>query len=75
MDMTKTGQTNDEHDEQRNEQRTSWEPPVVTKVAIGETKWTRPGEGSPTEPRPLSSPATKFGFSFEMAFPMSARID
>ncbi|MFY9601720.1 MAG: hypothetical protein WB382_07300 [Pseudolabrys sp.] len=71
MGVTKTGQTNDEHDEQR----TSWEPPVVTKVEIGETKSTHPSEGNPTEPRPPSPPATKFGFSFEMAFPMSARID
>ena len=78
MGVTKTGQTNhehDEHDEQRTEQRTGWEPPTVTKVEIGETKSTRPSEGNPTEPRPPSPPATKFGFSFEMAFPLSARID
>ena len=68
MAVTKTGQTNDER-------RSTWEPPVVTKVEIGETKSTHPSEGNPTEPRPPSPPATKFGFSFEMAFPMSARID
>ena len=60
------------------EPRSTWQPPVVTKVAIGaETKSATPREASLglTEPSPPSPPATKFGFSFEMAFPMSARTE
>ena len=56
----------------------TWEPPAVIKVAIGaETKSASHSETSAglTEPRPPSPPATKFGFSFEMAFPMSARSE
>jgi len=59
-------------------QRRSWEPPAVTKVAIGaETRSAPQGENSAglTEPRPPSPPATKLGFSFEMAFPMSSRSE
>ena len=58
------------------EQQSTWEPPAVKRVAIGaETKSGSQGEDKPglTEPRPPSSPATKLGFSFEMAFPLSAR--
>jgi hypothetical protein len=62
-----------------NEQRTAWEPPTIRKVAIGaETKSAAQGENNNaalTEPQPPSFPSTKFGFSFEMAIPMSARID
>ena len=62
-----------------NEQRTPWEPPTIRKVAIGaETKSAAQGESNNaalTEPQPPSSPSTKFGFSFEMAIPMSSRID
>ena len=61
------------------EQRTPWEPPTIRKVAIGaETKSAAQGENTNTaltEPQPPSSPSTKFGFSFEMAIPMSSRID
>lgn len=68
MGAIRTGRTNDK-------QRSIWEPPVVTRVAIGaETKSAPPSNGSLVEPQPPSPPATKFGFSFEMAFPMSARI-
>ena len=72
MTVSKTGHTS-------NEQRTPWEPPTVRKVAIGaETKSVTQAEHNDaalTEPQPPSSPSTKFGFSFEMAIPMSARID
>jgi hypothetical protein len=64
-----TGRTNDER-------QSTWEPPAVKKVAIGaETKSAAQGEATPglAEPRPPSSPATKLGFSFEMAFPLAAR--
>lgn len=66
-----TGRTNDNR-------RSSWEPPTVTKVAIGaETKSALENESNAglAEPRPPSPPATKFGFSFEMAFPMSTRTE
>jgi len=68
MHVIRKGQTNDER-------RGAWEPPTVTKVEIGKTKSAHPRAVSPDEPRPPSSPATKFGFSFEMAFPMSSRIE
>jgi hypothetical protein len=71
MGAIKIGWANDER-------RSTWEPPVVTKVAIGaETKSATPREASLglAEPSPPSPPATKFGFSFEMAFPLSARTE
>jgi hypothetical protein len=62
-----TGRTN-------KKQRRAWKRPVVTKVAIGaETKSAPVKKGRLAEPRPPSPPATKLGFSFEMAFPLSAR--
>ncbi len=57
--------------------RRAWEPPVVTQLGIGaETKSARQaaGSGSP-EPQPPNCPATKLGFSFEMALPLAARSD
>jgi hypothetical protein len=58
--------------------RRAWEPPAVTQLEIGaETKSARQvdeGLGSP-EPQPPTCPATKLGFSFEMALPLSARSD
>ena len=69
MDEIKAGRTDEK-------QRSVWEPPVVTKVAIGtETKSPGPNSDNVVEPQPPSSPATKLGFSFEMAFPMSARTE
>jgi hypothetical protein len=68
--------------------RRTWEPPAVTKLAIGtETKSAREkarsvelktsGSGQPglAQPQPPAAPATKLGFSFEMAFPLSARME
>jgi hypothetical protein len=70
------------------ETRRAWTPPAVTQLAIGtETKLTRGNgqrlgletfcSGQPRfdHPRPPAAPATKFGFSFEMSFPLSARIE
>lgn len=71
MKTNSTGHVDDE-------QRTPWEPPAVKKIPIGaETKSAVQDQDNPTltEPPPPSPPATKFGFSFEMAIPMSARID
>jgi hypothetical protein len=63
--------------------RRVWEPPAITKLPIGtQTKSAREnaktsGAGQPQSapPGPPADPATKLGFSFEMAFPLSARID
>ena len=54
----------------------TWQAPVVKKVAIGtETKSAAQAENSgPVEPQPPATPASKLGFSFEMAFPMSSRF-
>jgi hypothetical protein len=60
------------------DQRHTWEPPIITKVAIGvETKAASQSKTSAghVAPRPPSPPATKLGFAFEMAFPMSARSE
>jgi hypothetical protein len=58
--------------------RRAWEPPVITAFPIGsETKSPRagePGTGQAAQPSPPADPATKLGFSFEMAFPLSTRI-
>jgi hypothetical protein len=67
MAPTRTGQSKDR-------QRGSWEPPAVTKVAISaETKSPVSNEPGLAEPQPPVAPATKLGFSFEMAFPLAAR--
>jgi hypothetical protein len=68
--------------------RRAWEAPAVTKLAIStETKSAREngrsagmetsGSGQPnfTHPQPPAAPATKLGFSIEMAFPLSARTE
>jgi hypothetical protein len=63
-------------DRSKEKRRRAWKPPVVTKVAIdAQTKSALPGDERPglAEPQPPSSPATKLGFSFEMAFPLAAR--
>jgi len=67
MSVIKKGQTN--------ERRRAWEPPTITKVEIGATKSTHADVSGSAGPQPPSPPATKFGFSFEMAFPMSARFE
>jgi hypothetical protein len=58
--------------------RRAWEPPAVIQLAIGaETKsahQTDNGHGLP-EPPPPTCPATKLGFSFEMALPLASRSD
>jgi hypothetical protein len=59
--------------------RSAWEPPAVTKLPIGtQTKSALAGgsgQATPAEPQPLPAPTTKLGFSFEMAFPLSARLN
>jgi len=69
MEKIRAGRTNET-------QLRVWEPPIVTKIAIGaETKSARPNSDNFPEPPPPSSPGTKLGFSFEMAFPMAARTE
>jgi hypothetical protein len=66
----------------------AWEPPTVTKLAIGtETKspvavgqgndpgLSGTGAARNAEPRHPATPASKFGFSLEWSFPLSARTD
>jgi hypothetical protein len=65
-----------------------WQPPAVTRLAVGtQTRSapesepsagrSAPGSGRPAvaHPEPPAAPATKFGLSLEMAFPLSARIN
>lgn len=68
MARTKIAQSKDK-------QNNTWEPPTVTKTPIAETTSPSPATNDPAlaEPQPPSEPATKLGFSFEMAFPLAAR--
>jgi hypothetical protein len=69
-------------------ERRPWEPPTVTKLPIGTAtksprrsrKSAAPARDSSLErsaaaPLPPAAPSTKLGFSFEMAFPLSARTE
>lgn len=53
-----------------------WEPPTVTQIPIGkETRSSAPnGAENVAEPLAPAAPSSKLGFSFEMAFPLSARV-
>jgi hypothetical protein len=64
--------------------RRAWEPPSVTKLAIGAQTKSSPvdaqaaaaeGQGRIAEPSPPAAPASKLGFSIEMGFPLSARTE
>lgn len=58
--------------------RRAWEPPAVTQLGISAgTKSAHQSDENPglPEPSPPTSPATKLGFSFEMALPLSARTE
>jgi hypothetical protein len=53
--------------------RRAWKSPTLTVVAMrAEAK--SPGAAQP-QPQPPAAPASKLGFAFEMAFPLSARFD
>jgi hypothetical protein len=80
MQPTKSGRT-------VAETRCAWEPPAVTKLPIGaqtKSSWSgapgadveASGRAQPAlaQPQPPAAPATKLGFSFEMAFPLSSRL-
>ncbi len=66
---------NDRSDGEDAKPVSTWQPPVVKKVAIGtETKSaSQDNISAPAEPQPPATPVSKLGFSFEMAFPMSSR--
>jgi len=53
----------------------TWEPPAITKLPVNrQTKSSaHVDDGIPEEPDSPSQPATKLGFSFEMALPLSSR--
>lgn len=61
--------------------RRAWEAPAITELPIGSE--TRAADitkvsletGPPANPPPPATPSTKLGFSFEMAFPLSARTE
>ena len=59
--------------------RLAWAPPAVKRLAIGAETGARsasgPGAAAPAQPSPPADPATKLGFSIEMAFPLSARLE
>lgn len=61
------------------EARRAWEPPAMTKLAIGTETKSAPENASTSVsatalPQPPAAPATKLGFAFELAFPLSARV-
>ena len=58
-------------------QRRAWEPPAVTKIAIGAETKSPVDEQAQTavQPSPPAAPASKLGFSIEMGFPLSARTE
>jgi hypothetical protein len=66
----------------------AWVPPTVTKLAIAtetkspvgvgqgiEPELSGSGAIKNVEPRPPATPASKFGFSVEWSFPLSARAE
>jgi hypothetical protein len=58
-----------------NATRRPWEPPVVTKLTLAAQKKSGPESGSAAAPQAPAAPAAKLGFSFELAFPLSARTE
>ena len=61
--------------------RRAWEPPAITTLPIGsatksagDNARSLEARAGPAQPQPPAAPATKLGFSLEMAFPLSARL-
>ena len=52
-----------------------WEPPAITKLPVNRitASTVDANDAVPNEPNSPSQPATKLGFSFEMALPLSSR--
>jgi len=55
--------------------RRAWRPPVVTQLTLATQKKSGPESGSAAAPQAPAAPASKLGFSFELAFPLSARTE
>ena len=55
--------------------RRAWQPPVVTKLTLAAAKKSGPDSGPAVAPQAPAAPAAKLGFSFELAFPLSARTE
>jgi len=57
--------------------RRVWTAPRIIATAVrAEAKSQGQGEqGAAKSPLPPSTPSTKLGFAFEMAFPLSARVE
>ena len=62
--------------------RRAWEPPAVTKLAIGTETRSASDDGhaasdrlTSSQPQPPTTPEAKLGFSIEWAFPLSARVE
>ena len=54
--------------------RRAWKSPKLTAVTVrAEAKST--GLAQSAQPQPPAAPGSKLGFTFEMAFPLSARLD
>lgn len=53
----------------------TWKPPVITKLRIDRQTMSgaEANDAVPAEPDLPGQPATKLGFSFEMALPLSSR--
>jgi hypothetical protein len=58
-----------------NATRRVWEPPVVKKLTLASPKKTGPDSGTAVAPQAPAAPESKLGFSFELAFPLSARTE
>ena len=54
-------------------QRRAWKSPQVAALTVRAETATA-GTRIAQQPEPPTPPATKLGFSFEMAFPLSARV-
>jgi hypothetical protein len=64
-------------DNKKGHKRRAWQPPTMTKLAIGaETKSAEVNADRPqASPQPPVAPTTKLGFSVEWAFPLSQRFE
>ncbi len=58
-----------------NATRRAWEPPVVKKLTLAAQKKSGPDSGPTVAPQAPAAPESKLGFSFELAFPLSARTE
>jgi hypothetical protein len=67
------------HPSSQKNARLPWQPPVVKKLPIATaTRSTVPAKGAAlvvTHPEPPPPAASKLGFSMELAFPLSARME